>query len=182
MQQLQPVPYQYSPRTFQNIEERLRRLERADGGGPSWVQFDPFATSNWNLGTGGYYGAAYRATTLGGVGQVIDLNIDIKMGVGPTGPSGHAYLDLPTAAVFFDQAENQQLLIPASFRYQYDSGAYEMGGFEITEFDYGKFFYQLPVASPATVEYTAINANMSTKWFKTSNHIHVAGSYIRRVG
>lgn len=182
MQQLQPVPPQYSPRTFQNIEERLRRLERAAGGGPPWVQFDPFTTAAWNLGDGGYYGAAYRATPLAGVGQVIDLNIDIKMGSGPTGPGGQAYLDLPTAAIPFDQAWNQRLMIPASFRYQYASGAYELGVFEITEFNTGEFLYPVPSTSPATVRYTAVSASVSTLWFKTSNHIHVAGSYIRRVG
>lgn len=32
---LQPVPSQYSPRTFQNIEERLRRLERKPDGTPA---------------------------------------------------------------------------------------------------------------------------------------------------
>ena len=182
MQQLQPVPYQYSPRTFQNIEERLRRLERADGAGPPWVQFDPFATVAWNLGDGGYYGAAYRATTLAGVGQVIELNIDIKMGDNPTGPGGQAKLDLPPEVVAYDQAWNQRLLIPASFRYQYAAGTYEMGALEISELDHGNFLYTVPSASPATVQYVAVSASVSTLWFKDSNHIHVAGSYIRRVG
>ena len=164
------------------FERRISALERLNGGGSSsapWVTFDPFITAAWNLGTGGYYAAAYRATPVTGEGHLIDLNIDIKMGSLPTGPAGQAFLDLPTEAVPIDQAWNQRLMIPASFRYQYASGAYEYGVFEITEFNTGEFLYPVDSAAPATVRYTAVSASVSTLWFKTSNHIHVAGSYFR---
>lgn len=54
---LQPVPYQYSPRTFTDIEERLRRLERE--GSNAFTQFDPLLPG-FSVGSDGAAFAAYR--------------------------------------------------------------------------------------------------------------------------
>lgn len=77
---LQPVPYQYSPRTFQNIEERLRRLERRGAG--AWTDFQP-VLPGFTLGTGGVARGAYRLGS-----GVAEVTIRARFGPGATTTSG----------------------------------------------------------------------------------------------
>jgi hypothetical protein len=77
---LQPVPPQYTPRTFQNIEERLRRLER--GGSGRWVSFDPLLPG-FTAGTGAVTAAAYKRE-----GTHVSLSIRCEFGSGATPTTG----------------------------------------------------------------------------------------------